>query len=866
MLVGLIASNLSFGDILKKIRIESSNTRDLGTKFEKITKDFLQTDKLYQNRFSNVWLWGEWPKNDGADTGIDLVAEERRDGSLCAIQCKCYADDGSISMKAVSTFLAKAASLGMNNTILVYTGELMTSHAEKLLRDSRCQVISQSTFRDSHIEWGKFPQISRKQPKKLRPHQVDALDDVLAGLQSYNRGKLIMACGTGKTLTSLHIAEKYSGTGKTVLYLVPSISLILQTMREWSDNANISHNYIVVCSDTSTGEDGSITELECPVSTDIKTLRKSLSKIPDDVMTVIFSTYHSLPVVRDATSDLHFDITLCDEAHRTTGVEDKSFFTLVHSDSNVKSRKRLYMTATPRVYSDIIKAKMGKVIYSMDDESKYGPTFHNFSFSDAVRKNILSDFRVKIAIVPPNVADRDLLQSVSENTGEIPLDERTLLASVWHGLNHPEDDESPKLLQRVIAFANRIDRSLMFAGKITDGNDTNRSLESITGSLESKWKTGNRVEVEHVDGKTRAIDRRKHMHWLNESTNDPSTCRILSNARCLSEGVDVPALDGVIFLNPRKSKVDVVQSVGRVMRKSPGKQYGYVILPIALPPGRPYHESLDDNQTFKVVWQVLNALRSHDENFANEINQLILSRDTERTTPTPRISISVLDGNYTEENPRTEFFSKIRSKLVEKVGDIDYYDKYGQKLGRAASNIENIITSRMDNDIVKREVSQLHNGLRDIINNSISEKEAIRVLSQHMVLSRVFDALFQGEFASHNPISVTLGDVVKKLKLDAELEPLEEFYTEVGRELEGIKTREARQNFIKKIYENFFKSVAKKETEQMGIVYTPVEIIDFILNSVQVILESEFKTKFSDSSVKVLDPFTGTGTFLSKIT
>ncbi len=768
-------------------------------------------------------------------------------------------------MKTVSTFLAKATSLKINSKILVYTGDRITTHATKVLEDSSCQILSQSNFRNSSVDWSSYPRLSIKKPKTLWKHQVTARDDVLEGLKSHDRGKLIMACGTGKTLTSLHVAEKHCRTGKTVLYLVPSISLILQTMREWSENANIRHNYIVVCSDKSTGEDGSITELESKVSTDVRTLKNSLSKAAKDSMTVIFSTYHSLPVVIKAANNLKFDMVFCDEAHRTTGVEDRSFFTLVHKDSNIMAKKRIYMTATPRVYSDIIKAKMGKVIYSMDDESKYGPVFHNLSFSDAARQGILSDFRVKIAIVPPGIADQDLLESISEKKGEIPLDERTLLASVWHGLNHPDDDDTPKLLQRVIAFANRIDRSLMFAGKITDGNDTNRSLETIANALEPKWKTGNRVEVKHVDGKTRAIERRNQMHWLDESTSDKNTCRIVSNAKCLSEGVDVPALDGVIFLNPRKSKVDVVQSVGRVMRKSPGKDYGYIILPIALPPGKAYHEALDDNKTFKVVWQVLNALRSHDENFANEINQLILDRNTERTGPTPRISISILDGDYTEENPRSEFFAKIRSKLVEKVGDIDYYDKYGEKLGSAAANIEHIINGRMNNHNVKSEVSMLHAGLKEIINDSVTVEESVRIIAQHMVLSRVFDSLFQGEFASYNPVSVTLGDVVEKLKLDAELESLSGFYEDVGRELEGITTREARQNFIKKIYENFFKSIAKKETEQHGIVYTPIEVIDFILNSVQDVLHDEFGTEFADRDVKVLDPFTGTGTFLSRL-
>lgn len=854
----------TFYDVLEQIRKEATSKRDLGTKFEKITRDFFKTDKLYSNRFSKVYLWKEWPGNDGADTGIDLIAEERN-GSLCAIQCKCYDDDGSLDMKSISTFFAKTSSLSIQNTILVYTGDYITNHAQKILKDSRCQLLLPSGFHDSSIDWSNYPRLVKKKPKKLREHQKRALKDTLQGLESHDRGRLIMACGTGKTLTSLHVAEQHSGTDKMVLYLVPSISLILQTMREWSENANLNHSYIVVCSDKTTGEDGSITELEAPVSTDPDTLKQSLQNIPKNTMTVIFSTYHSLPVVIEATKGRRFDLILCDEAHRTTGVEDKSFFTMVHDNKKIKSSKRLYMTATPRVYSDIIKAKLGKIIYSMDDIEKYGPEFHIFSFTDAVQQDVLSDFRVKIAIVPPNVAANDFLEAISSEHGEIPLDERTLLASVWHGINYPADTKTPMLLQRVIAFANRIDRSRMFAGNITDEHDTNRSLKNIADALEPSWKTGNTVEIRHVDGKTNAISRRKYMHWLNESTGHLDTCRILSNARCLSEGVDVPALDGVIFLNPRKSKVDVVQSVGRVMRKSPGKEYGYVILPIALPPGKPYHEALDDNETFRIVWQVLNALRSHDEDFANEINRLVLDKNTENTNPTPRISISILDSQQAEEAPRTEFFKRIKSKLVEKVGDISYYDKYGRRLGGASANIESIITAKMSQKSVSDQVHILQDGLKGIINDSITIQQTIRVISQHMVLSRIFDALFTGKFAPHNPISATLNGVVSNLRLDAELESLKEFYETAESEIAGIKTREARQNFIKKIYENFFKAAAKKETEQLGIVYTPVEIIDFILYSVQDVLHEQFDTDFADDTVKVLDPFTGTGTFISRL-
>lgn len=856
----------TFETILTKIRKESKNTAELGFKFEKLTKDFLTTDKHYANRFEKIWLWKEYPKNDGHDTGIDIVAKERVSGNLCAIQCKCYADDGTLDMKSVSTFLAKAASMKMKNKMLVYTGDNITDHAQKVTKDSKCTILRKYHLLDSSIEWNTFPKLSVKNPKTLRPHQQIAVKDVLHGLSTHDRGKMIMACGTGKTLASLHIAEQQVGKGGIILYLVPSISLILQSMRQWSENATLKHYYLAVCSDKSTGEDGSITELESPVSTDYQTLSPYLKSRPKNTLTVIFSTYHSIDVVRKTMGKQSFDLILCDEAHRTTGVEDKSFFTTVHKNSNINAKKRLYMTATPRVYSDVIQAKFGKVIYSMDDEEKYGPEFHKLSFTDAVKQRILADFKVKIAIVPADVVDKDFQQSVADKDNSIPLDERTLLAAVWHGLKYPDDDKHPKLLQRVIAFANRIDRSMMFAGKITDGNDVNRSFTNVVRQYEEKKHSGFGVDVEHVDGKTKALERRDKLRWLDESTSDPNTCRILSNARCLAEGVDVPALDGVIFLNPRKSRVDVVQSVGRVMRRSKNKDFGYVILPVAIPAGIEKHEALNDNKTFKVVWQVLNALRSHDEDFGSEINTLILDKRTENTNPTPRISISVLDDGYEDKEIQTKFFDKVKSKLVDKVGDINYYDKYGQTIGQTAHTIQVRIRNKMkSNGMIKQEIQKFHSSLQIMINDSVTEEATVQVISQHMVLSRVFDVLFQGEFTSHNPISISFDKMIKKIKLDEELEELKDFYNDVRNETRHITTRAARQDFIKKIYGNFFESVDKKKTEQHGVVFTPVEIIDFIIHSTQHLLKKHFGTEFNDRSVKILEPFAGTGTFVTRL-
>ena len=866
------SSTKTFDDVLEKIRKESANTRDLGDRFEKITEAFLKTDKLYANRFHKVWLWKSWPKNDGADTGIDLVAEQT-DGELCAIQCKCYADDGNLDMKTVATFLAKASSLKLKHKILVYTGDSLTTHAKKVLTDSKTTIITPEHFRQSSIDWTHFPNIMvKKNPKKLRVHQQSALDDVLTGLKSHDRGKMIMACGTGKTMTALHIAEKYAGRGSIVLYLVPSISLILQSMREWSENSTIPHRYIAVCSDKSTGEDGTITELESPVSTDAETLKPFVKNRSPDHMTVIFSTYHSIKVVEDTMKGKKIHLVFCDEAHRTTGTEGKSYYTRIHDDKHLHVEKRIYMTATPRVYSDAIKSlgkRKDKVIYSMDDDEKYGPEFHKLNFFDAVHKHkILADFKVKIAIVDADKVDKDFQQSVADKDKSMPLDERTLLAAVWHGLRFPHDDESsPKLLQRVIAFCNRIDRSEMFAGVMKDPSNNDRSFEGVVNEINKMKNIKDSVEVRHIDGKDNALHRRKEMRWLDESNLDPGTCRIVSNAKCLSEGVDVPSLDGVIFLNPRKSVVDVVQSVGRVMRSAKGKDYGYVILPVAIPAGIKYNEAMNDNKTFKVVWEVLNALRSHDEEFAREINKLILDKRPEVTgNVTPRISVSVIGDDDSDKEPISTLFDNIKSKIIEKVGDINYYDKYGQEIGKAASTIESRLKNKIaHNAMAKQEIQSLHTGLKTMINDAVTLDETIKVTAQHMVLSRVFDSLFQGEFTSHNPISLAFDHVIEKIKFNEELEDLTNFYKDVDEELKNIKSRGSRQAFIKKIYGNFFESADKKGTEKHGIVYTPVEIIDFIINSVQYILKKEFNTEFNDRSVKVMDPFTGTGTFLTRL-
>lgn len=881
----------TFDDVLEKMRRESRSTKELGNKFENLMLDFFRTDRYYSNRFLKVYTWRTWPDNDGhPDTGIDLVAEER-DGTLCAIQCKCHSDESTLALKAISNFPALATGKKFGRMVLVYTGGNITSNAERLLRSHRCQVIRSEDLRSSSFDWSAYPRLVAKAPNMLRDYQEIALNDVMNGFKSSDRGQLIMACGTGKTLVALHIAERLAGRGGTVLYLVPSISLIYQSMREWSNNANSHHYYVAVCSDKSVGkeredsEEGTILELECPVSTDDKELRAHMLRRPKSAMTVVFSTYHSIKSASGAANG-EFDLVLCDEAHRTAKLEKGTHYTYVHSNRNVPAKKRLYMTATPKIYGEVVKgaararATQKKKysynnedtlpIHSMDDEETYGKEFHRLGFVDAVHKyNALADFRVIIPMVSPEYMNSKLQKSVAKD-GAIPLNERTLLAAVWHGLQYPDGENAPKkLLQKAIAFTNRIDRSEMFSGDRLDKNGNDRSFEGVVRDIsKAKEQFEDKVDVKHIDGKKNALKRRKAMRWLGESVNDPGTCRILSNARCLSEGIDVPALDGVIFLQPRKSVVDVVQSVGRVMRTAKGKDTGYIVLPVAIPHGTDKNKELSKNKAYRTVWQVLNALRSHDESLVQEISSLTLDNTSHKNPGyiTPRISCSILDVEAPDSLAILELFDKIKSTVVRTVGDIEYYDKYGQQIGEAAATVQIRIRNMIETSPTKRkDLDEFHADLQSTINNSVTRDGAIEVIAQHVVLSRVFDELFSGEFTTHNPISRVLSDMAASFGLDEELEELEEFYIRVKEEIKTINTPVARQNFIKKIYENFFKSTSKKETKKHGVVYTPVTVVDFVIHSVQDVLQRRFGMGFDDTRVKVLEPFVGTGTFITRL-
>lgn len=648
-------------DVIDLLRQAPSHA-EMGIEFEKLMVRYFELDPTLSQQYERVWRFVDWPgRGSQGDVGIDLVAQERGTGYLTAIQCKFFDPQTTLSKSQIDSFFTESGKAPFTNRIIISTTDKWGKNAEAALEDQQIPVqrIGLGEIAESPIDWEiAYPQdeleITLTPAKKHEPrkHQQEAINDVFTGFNAgYNRGKLIMACGTGKTFTSLKIAEQVTidADGQAViLFAVPSISLLSQTLREWTAQTQLPLRAFAVCSDTKVSraaEDISTYDVAIPVTTDANKLAETFAAQQlSDGMTVIFTTYQSLPSVAQA-QELglpEFALVICDEAHRTTGVtlegEDESHFVRVHDNHFLRAARRLYMTATPRIFDEDTKAKADEhfaEITSMDDEQTYGPEFHRLSFGEAVERGLLTDYKVLVLTVDEDMVAAPLQSELAGGMGELRLDDASKIIGCWNGLAKRAGTAASGTgfgigevpMRRAVAFVKDIKTSKHLAQVFPAVVNAYRSLllESLgqqTGSLDNNFDLA--CEVRHVDGTYNAMERGRELAWLKAPIPDEE-CRILTNARCLSEGVDVPALDAVLFLNPRNSVVDVVQSVGRVMRKSPGKDYGYIILPVAVPAGEAPEKALADNKRFKVVWQVLNALRAHDDRFNAIVNSIALN-------------------------------------------------------------------------------------------------------------------------------------------------------------------------------------------------------------------------------------------------
>ena len=932
-----------FSEVLEQLR-ENQPKAKYGIAFEKLMVNYFKTDPTLKNQFDEVCRWTDWRYNGGkADTGIDLVARRVDDGSWTAIQCKFYDSKARIQKSHLDSFFeasghsfeTEEGRQHFGSRLIISTTDHWSSHAEDALANQIIPTsrIGISAIAESPINWDvAFPgsevrdktiqiNLSQRETFEPRPHQQAAIDKAIEGFKTHDRGKLIMACGTGKTFTALRLAERVAednGGKARILFLVPSISLLSQTLKEWTAQGRLDMRAFAVCSDSKVSkkaEDIAVYDLEVSVSTegkDITTRFESGKRAKG--LNIVFSTYQSIQAVHDAQQvglD-DFDLVICDEAHRTTGItlagEDASNFVRVHDADYIRAAKRLYMTATPRLYDEAVKGKAEEhsaELASMDDEAIYGPEFYRLGFGEAVDKGLLTDYKVLVMTVDESVAAQAMAHS--ENN-QVNLSLASAMIGAWNGLAKRsgelqgkkggfEEDAQP--MQRAVAFAKDIKTSQLITETYPSLIGTHQELLKEKAVLNdvSLTNVDLNVAAQHVDGGMNAMERGTKLSWL-ESPAGEHESRMLTNARCLSEGVDVPALDAVIFFNPRNSMVDVVQSVGRVMRKSEGKDYGYIILPVAVASNVSPAEALNDNQRFKVVWQILNALRAHDDRFNAKINSIALNG----TAGQEDLPIDVVHVPADEEKSDAEKLKEaeeakspepladnstvtqqialfsleqwqeaIYTKLVDKVGTRTYWEDWADDVAAIAENQITRIKALLDgaDGSLRTEFDSFVEGLRNNLNDGISEEDAISMLSQHLITAPVFNALFENhDFITHNPVAQVMEKMVKalsKANLDTETESLEKFYESVRVRASEVNSASGKQQVIKELYERFFRKAFKKQSEALGIVYTPVEIVDFILRAADDVSKKHFGKGLTDEGVCILDPFAGTSTFTVRL-
>lgn len=904
----LVKSNIhndqnSFDNLLNQLRKYSFSSRDMGDKFERLMVQYLKIDPLYSQKYSEVWMWNDFPlRGNVGDVGIDLVAKEINSDNYCAIQCKFYDENHVLQKSDIDSFFTASGKDIYSSRIIISTTDKWSKNAVEALQNQSKPItrIRLKDLKNSNINWTQFDldnleNMVLKEPRKLMKHQQEALNDVIKGFEENDRGQLIMACGTGKTFTSLRIAEELSKktmSDYNVLFLVPSISLLAQTLREWNNNASVSLNCFAICSDNKVtkneNDDFSIFDLGFPATTKVETLleymkrsSKSLSK-----MSVYFSTYQSINVISEALkiTNKKFNLIICDEAHRTTGVtlegEEVSYFNKIHDNNFINGKKRLYMTATPKLFSDEVKNKVDEksaTLWSMDNNEIFGPVLHYLGFGQAVTKGLLSDYKVMVLAVDEKYVSSSFQKQIANKDFELTLDDAVKITGCWNGLSKRTLDQngySGMPMRRAVAFSNSINDSK----KITELFDY---IVSEYIQRQEDRKNILKCDIKHIDGTFDSLKRQERLDWLKEGSKDENICRILSNARCLTEGIDVPNLDAVMFLNPRKSIVDIVQAVGRVMRKAEGKEYGYIILPIGVPAGITAEEALNNNEKYKVVWQVLQALRAHDDRFNTMINQIDLNKKRPEKVTIIGIGEDKSSGDSSQEKQYQmemeldfdieEWRDAIYAKLVKKCGDRRYWESWAGDVAKIAQrHIErlNLLLEDHESEHYKA-FEQFLKELRYNINEEIDEKQAIEMLSQHMITKPVFDSLFENySFVKSNPVSVSMDKMISLLEeqaLEKETKSLEKFYESVKKRAKGIDNSAGKQKIMIELYDKFFRTAFKSTTEKLGIVYTPVQIVDFIIKSVEMALRNEFNKSLTDKNVHVLDPFTGTGTFISRL-
>jgi predicted helicase len=901
----------SFDNLIQQINQTADNIqRERGNLFEKLALAYLKNEPTYKRLYKNVWLLNKVPIEYGIpkkDTGVDLVAEQFN-GDLVAVQAKFY--QGKVGKDQINSFVAELGKNYYQHGLIISTVDDWNKNArETIVNNGKgIEIIGLSDLRNSQIDWSKFSferpeQIVIKHPKQLRDYQKTALKSALEHFAKYDRGQLIMAPGTGKTFTSLKIAEALAQKGNQqfkVLYLVPSIQLLTQTLRSWNNDTYLSMTSMAVTSDrdASRGNDGNedikASDIGYPATTSIKQLLSNWHDVQvhnqSAKLMVVFSTYQSIDVIGQAQKFgfPEFDFIISDEAHRTTGAhkasKEASVFSKVHSNAYVQGKQRMYQTATPKIYGESAKknAKDKSILLSsMDDQTKYGEVFFRMGFGQAVSRGILTDYKVMVLAIDEAAIQKDMQHTLSDPENGLNIDDVGRIVGIWNGMMRRNGYKNP--VKNSPYDGAPLERAIAFTRTIDDSRKVSQQFEKVVNEYIDKTIDEQPVHLSmrHADGSMNALQKGEILDWLADPNKPDDEARIVSNVRFLTEGIDVPTLDAIIFLAPKKSQVDIVQAVGRIMRKAEGKDYGYIILPIVIPTDETPETILDNNKNYETVWQVINALRSVDERFEAMIDKLNMAKPKQLKVigvGSAPDQMNDRESNTDIANPvsvQTElnlewdkFEGAIFGKIVQKVGDRKYLENWSQDVAKIAERQISWIKNKLSDkkDPISLEFKKFVSSLQHNINQSIDENQAAEMLSQHLITKPIFEALFEEySFVNQNPVSQAMESIVSELEkagFAKEQENLEPLYESVRMRAEGIEKAEDKQKIIVTLYDKFFKTAFKSTTERLGIVFTPIEVVDFIVHSVDDVLKKHFDKSLASKNVHILDPFTGTGTFI----
>ena len=605
-----------------------------GKQFEKFVKWFLVNDPYWATQVENVWLWKEYPDRwHHDDQGIDLVFQHKN-GETWAVQAKCFNPKYYVPRDEIDSFLSESSHKLIHHRLLIASTDKLGKNTERVIYSQEKPVTKylRSDFERSRVV---FPSSSRlPRTKKAfdrptpHPYQKDAINEIARGFKEADRGQLIMACGTGKTLVSLWTKERLRS--KRTLVLVPSLALLSQAVNEWTYAARKQFEVLCVCSDSTVGQRKrndefiqSVSELPFPVSSEKGVIAKFLRGNSD---MVLFSTYQSTPILVDVFRYRRapsFDLAIADEAHRCVSQKgtDSAFINIL-SERKIRAKNRLFTTATPRTFSiQVTKAaeKRGVSLRGMDDEELFGKPFFRLPFGDCIRAkpSLLTDYKLVVvgiddATLAKWVTRRELVRikryGITADAESIAFQVGLIKAISGYGL------------RRVISFHNRVEAARAFS----------ESLAEVQGVLRKAQARKITISADYISGSLSSSDRNAKIETLESIRRGQS--KLLANARCLQEGVDIPTLDGIAFIDPRNSPIDIVQAVGRAIRLSKRKKLGYIVLPIFLEKGKDL-DLVARSGPFAKLWTVVNALKAHDEMLSEELEaaRVHLGRRSGRT-------------------------------------------------------------------------------------------------------------------------------------------------------------------------------------------------------------------------------------------